>query len=73
MSVIACDYRAEAKAAAQIADTATSQTDRADWLFLALAWQALARSQDRKGYPAELAGLSRSSRKISRRRGPRER
>jgi hypothetical protein len=73
MSVIACDYRAEARAAAQIADTTTSETDRADWLFLALAWQALARSHDRKDYPSELDGPSRPPQKISRRRGPRER
>jgi hypothetical protein len=58
MSVIACDYWAEARAAAQIADTATSEIDRSDWLFLALAWQALARGHDRKGYPPELDGLS---------------
>jgi len=49
MSTIVCDYRAEARAAAQMADTATSETDRSDWLFLALAWQALARSHDGKG------------------------
>jgi hypothetical protein len=37
MSMILCDYRAEARAAAQMADTATSEVDRSDWLFLALA------------------------------------
>jgi hypothetical protein len=41
MSMIFCDYQAEAEAAAQMADTATSRVDRSDWLFLALAWQAL--------------------------------
>lgn len=49
MSMIFCDYRAEARAAAQMADTATSEVDRSDWLFLALAWQALARHHDGAG------------------------
>jgi len=29
-----------------MAATATSEVERFDWLFLALAWQALARCQD---------------------------
>ena len=46
MNMVSCDYRAEARAAAQMADEETSEVDRSDWLFLALAWQALARRQD---------------------------
>jgi hypothetical protein len=47
--MIASDYRAEARAAAQMAETEASELDRSDWLFLAFAWQALARSQDDLG------------------------
>jgi len=53
MSMIFCDYRAEARAAAQMADTATSEVDRSDWLFLALAWQALARQHGGTGESLE--------------------
>ena len=49
MSMISADFRAEARAAAQMADTETSEADRCDWLFLALAWQALARRQNMVG------------------------
>jgi hypothetical protein len=49
MSMILSDYRAEARAAAQMADQETSERDRSDWLFLALAWQALARCQEDLG------------------------
>jgi hypothetical protein len=49
MSMVSTDYRAEARAAAQMADTETSEVDRSDWLFVALAWQALARRQDAMG------------------------
>ena len=49
MSMILCDYRAEARAAAEMADTATSEVDRSDWLFLVLAWQALARQHGGTG------------------------
>jgi len=55
MSTILCDYRAESRAAAQMADAATSEIDRSDWLFLALAWQALARSHDGKSDSVEQA------------------
>jgi hypothetical protein len=47
--MIASDYRAEARAAAQMADTETSERDRSDWLFLAFAWQSLARRKDDLG------------------------
>jgi hypothetical protein len=49
MSMISCDFRAEARAAEQMAATETSEIDRSDWLFLALAWQALARRHDSLG------------------------
>jgi hypothetical protein len=62
MSMMSSDYRAEARAAAQMADTETSEIDRSDWLFLALAWHALARRQDGvadtlKPDPAALGGV----------------
>jgi hypothetical protein len=61
MNMILRDYQAESRAAAQMADTAVSETDRSDWLFLALAWQALARNYGREGdsleqYPPAQAG-----------------
>ena len=43
MSNIDCDYETEITAAVQMAETATSNFERFDWLFLALAWQALSR------------------------------
>lgn len=73
MSAIACDYRAEARAAAQIAEAATSEIDRSDWLFLALAWQALARSRDTKRCSPELDALSPPPQEIGRRRKRRAR
>jgi len=36
-----------------MADTATSEVDRSDWLFLALAWQALARQHGGTGESLE--------------------
>jgi len=72
MSVIACDYRAEARAAAQIAEAATSEIDRSDWMFLALAWQALARSRDPGlDRPSPAAAKNPSRRRAGRRRQPR--
>ena len=69
MSVIACDYRAEARAAAQIAEAATSEIDRSDWLFLALAWQALARSHDPElDRPSRAAAKNQPRRRVVRRR-----
>ncbi len=46
MSTISCDYQAEARAAMDMADTASSEIEQFEWLFLALAWQALARCRD---------------------------
>jgi len=72
MSAIACDYRAEARAAAQIAEAATSEIDRSDWLFLALAWQALARSHGPElDRPAPAAAENQPRRRAGRRRRPR--
>ena len=41
MSNMDCDYQGEIAAAMQMADTAVSNIERFDWLFLALAWKAL--------------------------------
>jgi hypothetical protein len=49
MGMIHCDYQAESRTAAQMADAAKSEIDRSDWLFLALAWQALARNYGAHG------------------------
>jgi hypothetical protein len=38
-----CEYQAKAKAAMQMAATATCETERSDWLRVALTWQDLAR------------------------------
>jgi hypothetical protein len=46
MSNIDCDYQDEITGAMQMVETATSNVERADWLFLALAWQTLARCHD---------------------------
>ncbi len=46
MSITVCDYQAEARAAMEAAATASGELERFEWLFLALAWQALARCHD---------------------------
>lgn len=47
MSQIDCDYEDEIRTALKIADTAASDTERFEWLFIALAWQALIQCHDR--------------------------
>lgn len=43
---INCDYQAEIKSAMQMAGEAANDIERFEWLFLARAWQALARCRD---------------------------
>ncbi len=46
MSVFDCDYENESRAALQMAASTNSEPERMEWLWLALAWQALARLHD---------------------------
>src|SRR5882724_8966546 len=41
-----CEYQAKATAAMQMAAAATCESDRSDWLRVALTWQDLARVQE---------------------------
>lgn len=66
MSTMLCDYRVESKAAAQMADAAASEIDRSDWLFLALAWQALARSYGGRRSTRTISASAGWRRKINR-------
>ncbi|WP_156928001.1 hypothetical protein [Bradyrhizobium sp. Tv2a-2] len=75
MGMMLCDYQAESRTAAQMADAATSEIDRSDWLFLALAWQALARSYGGHGAaleqnPPAQAGVEDQLPQQARRDGP---
>ena len=46
MSVFDCDYENESRAALEMAASTNSEPERMEWLWLALAWQALARLHD---------------------------
>ena len=46
MSIFDCDYENETRAAMKMAALTNSEPERMEWLWLALAWQALARLHD---------------------------
>ena len=58
MSVFNCDYENETRAAMEMAASTDSEPERMEWLWLALAWQALARLHDSESIPQDSSSRS---------------
>ncbi len=58
MSMFDCDYQNETRAAMEMAASTSSEPERMEWLWLALAWQALQRLHDSETIQQDTSGRS---------------